>query len=171
MTAYILRKMLKHLVVLILINSVYISLHRISKSSHAEYDIKLVKQQSQNVLITASAIGVSSAAISILLVFMMQWNENILVVIASVFISVGLGRQIVATALDAVTTSMNAFLSSWASTLRLLAKNRLTSEWRSIEDQVEAILLGKKLEYSLPAELEGVKRDSPQVYKYLDESK
>jgi hypothetical protein len=66
---------------------------------------------------------------------------------------------------------MNAFLSSWASIVHLLAKDRQTSEWRLIEDRVEAILLGKKLEYNLPVKLQGVKPNSPQVYKYLDESK
>jgi hypothetical protein len=172
MTAYLLRKMLNHLAVLIIVNSVYISLRRIHKSSsHVNYDMKLVKQQSRNVLITATAIGVSFGVISFLIVFMIQWNQNILVVIAGFFISIGMARQIVSTALDAVTTTMNAFLSSWASIVHLLAKDRQTSEWRLIEDRVEAILLGKKLEYNLPVKLHGAKPNSLQVYKYLDESK
>jgi hypothetical protein len=136
--------MLSHLAVLLLVNTVYISLRRIGKpSSHVDYDIKLVKQQIQNVL----------------------------VVIAAFFISVGMARQIVSAALDAVTTDMNAFLSSWVSTLHLLAKDRQTSEWRLIEDRVEVILLGKNLEYDLPVKLHGVKPNSPQVYKYLNERK
>ena len=80
-------------------------------------------------------------------------------------------RQIISTALDAVTTNMNAFLSSWASTLNLLAKDRQTSEWRLIQDRIEAILLGKKLEYNFPVKLHGVEPNSPPVYKYLDERK
>ena len=82
-----------------------------------------------------------------------------------------MARQIVSAALDAVTTNMNAFLSSWVSTLHLLAKDRQTSEWRLIEDRVELILLGKNLEYDLPVKLHGVKPNSPQVYKYLNERK
>ena len=174
LTEYILRKMLRHLAVLIFVNTVYISLHRTGKSSsqHTEYDIKLVKQQMQDVLITAVSIGVTFGAISFLLVLIIQWNQNILVVIAAFFISVGMARQIVSTALDAVTTNMNAFLSSWASTLDLLARNRpATSEWRSIEEQVRIILLGDKLGYNLPTELYGEKQDSPQVYNYLNKSK
>ena len=66
---------------------------------------------------------------------------------------------------------MNAFLSSWVSTLHLLAKDRQTSEWRLIEDRVEVILLGKNLEYDLPVKLHGVKPNSPQVDKYLNERK
>jgi hypothetical protein len=172
MAAYLLRKMLSHLAVLIFVNSVYVSLHRISKSSsYVEYDIKLVNQQLRDVLSTAAAIGVSFGVISFLIVFMIQWNQNILVVIAAFFISVGMTRQIIATALDVVTTNMNAFLSSWASIVHLLAKDKQTSEWRLIEERVEAILLGKKLNYDLPVKLHGVKPNSPQVYKYLDESK
>ncbi len=172
MGTYILRKMLNHLAVLIFVNTVYVSLRHIGKSSYVEYDMNLVKQQMQDVLITAAAIGVSFAAISFFVVLIIQWDQNIMVVIAAFFISVGMGRQITATALDAVTTSMNSFLSSWASTLHLLAKNRLmTPEWRSIENHVEAIFLGKKLEYDLPAKLAGVKPDSPQLYKFLNESK
>jgi hypothetical protein len=164
--------MLNHLAVLIFVNSVYVSLHHINKSSsHVEYDRKLVKQQMQDVLITAAAIGVSFGAISFLIVFMIQWNQSILIVIAAFFISAGMARQLVATSLDAVTTNMNAFLSSWASIVHLLAKDRQTSEWRLIEDRVEAILLGEKLNYDLPVKLHGVKPNSPQVYKYLDESK
>lgn len=172
MTVYILRKMLSHLAVLLLVNTVYISLRRIGKpSSHVDYDIKLVKQQIQDVLISAAAIGVSFGALAFLLVLMIQWNQNVLVVIAAFFISVGMARQIVSAALDAVTTDMNAFLSSWVSTLHLLAKDRQTSEWRLIEDRVEVILLGKNLEYDLPVKLHGVKPNSPQVYKYLNERK
>lgn len=172
MTVYILRKMLSHLAVLLLVNTVYISLRRIGKpSSHVDYDIKLVKQQVQDVLISAAAIGVSFGALAFLLVLMIQWNQNVLVVIAAFFISVGMARQIVSAALDAVTTDMNAFLSSWVSTLHLLAKDRQTSEWRLIEDRVEVILLGKNLEYDLPVKLHGVKPNSPQVYKYLNERK
>jgi len=164
--------MLSHLAVLLLVNTVYISLRRAGKpSSHVDYDIKLVKQQMQDVLISAVAIGISFGAFSFLLVLMIQWNQNVLVVIAAFFISVGMARQIVSAAVDAVTTNMNAFLSSWVSTLHLLAKDRQTSEWRLIEDRVEVILLGKKLEYDLPVKLHGVKPNSPQVYKYLNERK
>jgi hypothetical protein len=164
--------MLSHLAVLLFVNTVYISLRRIGKpSSHVDYDIKLVKQQTQNVLISAAAIGLSFGALAFLLVLMIQWNQNILVVIAAFFISVGMARQIVSAALDAVTTNMNAFLSSWVSTLHLLAKDRQTSEWRLIEDRIEAIFLGKTLEYDLPDELHEVKPNSPQVYKYLNERK
>jgi hypothetical protein len=98
-----------------------------------------------------------------------------MILIAAVFISFGTGRQIFASALDVVTTNLNAFLSSWASILLLLAKNRLmvtTTDWRSIESRVEMILISRRLEYNLPAKLDGVKPESQQILlEYLDEHK
>jgi hypothetical protein len=172
MIAYILRKMLKHLAVLIFVNIVFIFLIRVPKPSHVKYDMKLVKQPTRDIIVSATLISISFSAISILLIDLIQWNQNIPVVIAGFFISVGAGRQIFATAMDAVTTNMNGFLSSWASILHLLAKDRMTTpEWSHIETQVELMLFGKGLQYDLPAKLDRVKPDSPQVYKYLDEHK
>jgi hypothetical protein len=171
MIAYILRNMLKHLAVLIFVNVVFIFFIRIPKSSHVEYDMKLVKQPMRDIIISATLISISFSAISVLLVSLIQWNQSIPVVIAGFFISIGVGRQIFATAMDAVTSNMNGFLSSWASILHLLAKDRTTPEWSSIETRVELILFGKGLQYELPAKLDRVKPDSPQVYKYLDEHK
>jgi hypothetical protein len=172
MIAYILRKMLKHLAVIIFVNTLFILFIRIPKSSHVKYDMKLVKQPTRDILVSATLISISFSVISVLLISLDQWNQNILVVIAGFFISIGMGRQIFATAMDAVTTNMNSFLSSWASILHLLAKDRMTmSEWSSIETQVELILFGKGLQYELPAKLDRVKPDSLQVSKYLNEHK
>ncbi len=98
-----------------------------------------------------------------------------MIVIAAVFISLGTGRQIFASALDVVTTNLNAFLSSWTSTLLLLAKNMpmvTTTDWRSIERRIEVILMSRGLEYNLPAKLDAVKPESRQILlEYLDEHK
>jgi hypothetical protein len=98
-----------------------------------------------------------------------------MVIIAAVFISLGTGRQIFASAMDVVTTNLDAFLSSWASTLLLLVRNRLmvtTTDWRSIERRLELILMSRGLEYNLPVKLDGVKPESQQILlEYLDEHK
>jgi hypothetical protein len=172
MITYILRKMLKHLAVLIFVNIVFFFLIRIPKSSHVGYDMKLVKQPKRDI-ISATLISISFSAISLFLINLIQWNKDILIVISGFFISLGAGRQIFATAMDAVTTNMNSFLSSWASILHLLAKDRMatTPEWGSIEIQIELLLFGRGLQYELPAKLDRAKSDSPQVSKYLDEHK
>ena len=107
--------------------------------SGAEYNIKLIGQPTNYFKFSAAVIGISSAVIAILIV--MVFTQNVMILIAAVFISLGTGRQIFASALDVVTTNLNAFVSSWASTLLLLAKNRLmvtTTDWRSIEIRIGA---------------------------------
>jgi hypothetical protein len=96
---------------------------RKSTKSGAEYNIKLIGQPTNYFKLSAAVIGISSAVIAILIVIV--FDQNVMIVIAAVFISLGTGRQIFASALVVVTTNLNAFLSFWASTLLLLVKNRL----------------------------------------------
>ena len=166
------KEMVKHLFNLLFVNALFIFLVRKRTKSGAEYNIKLIGQPTNYFRSSAAAIGISFAVIAILIVIV--FTQNVMIVIAAVFISLGAGRQIFASALDVVTTNLNAFLSSWASTLLLLAKNRLmvtTTEWHSIESRVELILISTR-EYNLPVKLDGVKPESQQILlEYLDEHK
>ena len=170
---FIMKEMVKHLVNLLFVNGIFIFLvHKRTKSA-AEYNIKLIGQPTNYFEFSAAVIGISSAVIAILIVIV--FDQNIMVVIAAVFISLGTGRQIFASALDVVTTNLNAFLSSWASTLLLLARNRLmvttTTDWNTIESQVKLILISTR-RYNLPVKLDGVKPESQQILlEYLDEHK
>ena len=171
---FIMKEMVKHLVNLLFVNALFIFLVRKRTKSGTEYNIKLIGQPTNYFKNSAAAIGISSAVIAILIVVV--FSQNVMIVIAAVFISLGTGRQIFASALDVVTTNLNAFLSSWASTLLLLAKNRMmvttTTDWRSIESRVELILISRGLEYNLPIKLDGVKPESQQILlEYLDEHK
>lgn len=168
----IIKEMVKHLFNLLFVNALFIFLVRKRTKSGAEYNIKLIGQPTNYCRSSAAAIGISFAVIAILIVIV--FDQNVRIVIAAVFISLGAGRQIFASALDVVTTNLNAFLSSWASTLLLLAKNRLmvtTTDWRSIESRVQLILISTR-EYNLPVKLDGVKPESQQILlEYLDEHK
>lgn len=168
----IIKEMVKHLFNLLFVNALFIFLVRKRTKSGAEYNIKLIGQPTNYFRFSAAAIGISFAVIAILIVIV--FDQNVRIVIAAVFISLGAGRQIFASALDVVTTNLNAFLSSWASTLLLLAKNRLmvtTTDWRSIESRVQLILISTR-EYNLPVKLDGVKPESQQILlEYLDEHK
>ena len=170
---FVMKEMVKHLANLLFVNGLFIFLVRKRTKSGAEYNIKLIGQPTNYFKYSAAVIGISFAVIAILIV--MVFNQNIMIVIAAVFISLGTGRQIFASALDVVTTNLNAFVSSWASTLLLLAKNRLmvtTTDWRSIESRVELILISRRLEYNLPVKLDGVTPESQQILlEYLDEHK
>ena len=169
---YIMKEMVQHLGNLLFVNGVFTFLVRKRTKSGAEYNIKLIGQPTKFKL-SAAVIGISFAVIAILIVIV--FTQNIMIVIAAVFISLGTGRQIFASALDVVTTNLNAFLSSWTSTLLLLAKNRpmvTTTDWRSIESRIELILMSTGLEYNLPVKLDGVKPESQQILlEYLDEHK
>jgi hypothetical protein len=170
---FVIKEMVKHLANLLFVNGLFIFLVRKRTKSGAEYNFKLIAQPTNYFKYSAAVIGISFAVIAILIV--MVFDQNIMIIIAAVFISLGTGRQIFASALDVVTTNLNAFVSSWASTLLLLAKNRLmvtTTDWRSIESRVELILISRRLEYKLPVKLEGVTPESQQILlEYLDEHK
>jgi hypothetical protein len=96
-----------------------------------------------------------------------------MVIIAAVFISLGTGRQIFASALDIITSNLNSFLSSWASTLLLLAKDRqmvtTTIDWRDVQSQVKLILISTK-GYRLPDELDKGKPET-LLLEYFNEHK
>jgi len=170
---FIVKEMVKHLFNLLFVNALFIFLVRKRTKSGAEYNIKLIGQPTNYFKKIAAAIGISFWVIAILIVVV--FSQNVMIIIAAVFISLGTGRQIFASALDVVTTNLNAFLSSWASTLLLLAKNRMMvtpTDWRSIESQFEQMLISRRLEYNLPVKLDGVKPESQQILlEYLDEHK
>jgi hypothetical protein len=170
---FIVKEMVKHLVNLLFVNALFIFVVRKRRKSGAVYNIKLIGQPTNYFKFSAAVIGISSTVIAILIVIV--FDQNAMIVIAAIFISLGTGRQIFASALDVVTTNLDAFLSSWASTLLLLARNRLmvtTTDWRSIERRLELILMSRGLGYNLPVKLDGVKPESQQILlEYLDEHK
>jgi hypothetical protein len=170
---FVIKEMIKHIANLLFVNALFIFLVRKRTKSGAKYNIKLIGQPTNYFKFGAAIIGISFSVIAILIV--MVFTQNIMILIAAVFISLGTGRQIFASALDVVTTNLNTFVSSWASTLLLLAKNRLmvtTTDWRSIESRLEQIIISRRLEYNLPVKLDGVTPESQQILlEYLDEHK
>ncbi len=172
---FIMKEMVKHLVNLLFVNAIVVFLLRRRTKSGAEYNIKLIGQPTHYFEFSAAVIGIASWVIAVLIVI--SFDQNIMIVIAAVFISLGTGRQIFASALDVVTTNLNSFLSSWASTILLLARSRLmvttttTSDWNIIESKVDLIVVSTR-KYNLPVKLDGVKPESQQILlDYLDEHK
>ena len=173
---FIIKEMIKHLVILLFINGIFLFLINKRTKSVTEYNIKLIGQPTHYFEFSAAVIGIASWVIAVLIVI--SFDQNIMIVIAAVFISLGTGRQIFASALDVVTTNLNSFLSSWASTILLLARSRLmvtttttTSDWNNIESKVDLIVVSTR-KYNLPVKLDGVKPESQQILlEYLDEHK
>jgi hypothetical protein len=170
---FVIKEMTKHLANLLFVNGLFIFLVRKRTKSGAGYDIKLIGQPTNYFKFGAAVIGLSFAVIAILIV--MVFTQNVMIIIAAVFISLGTARQIFASALDVVTTNLNTFISSWASTLLLLAKNRpkvSTTDWASKATQAEMIIVSRRLEYNLPLKLDGVTPESQQILlEYLNEKK
>lgn len=170
---FVIKEMTKHLANLLFVNGLFIFLVRKRTNSVAGYNIKLIGQPTNHFKFGAALIGLSFAVIATLIV--MAFTQNVFVIVAAVFISLGTGRQIFASALDVVTTDLNTFISSWASTLLLLAKNRpmvSTTDWGSKANQVEMIIFSRRLEYNLPLKLDGVTPESQQILlEYLNEKK
>ena len=163
--------MVKHLVNLLFVNGVFVFLVHKRSNSKAEYNIKLIRQQTNNIKFSAAVIGTWSTVTAILIV--MAFHQDLMIVIAAIFISLGTGRQLFGSALDVVTTNLNTFLSSEASTLLLLAKNRqteTTTDWSVVESQVKLIMTSIR-SYNLPAELYGVNPESDHLIDYLNKHK
>jgi len=170
---FVIKEMTKHLANLIFVSGLFLFLLRKKTKSGAGYNIKLIEQPTNYFVFGAAIIGISFAVVAVLIV--MLFTQNVMILIAAVFISLGTGRQIFASALDVVTTNLNTFNSSWASTLLLLAKNRprvSTTDWDSIGTRVEMMIVSRRLEYNLPVKLDSVTPESQQILlEYLDEHK
>jgi hypothetical protein len=169
--AFITKEMVKHLVNLLFVNGQFMFLIHKKAKSVTKYNIKLIGQPTNHYKFSAAIIGLSSVVIAILIVFV--FDQDVMVIIAAVFISLGTGRQIFASALDIITTNLNSFLSSWASTLLFFSKNRqmettTTTDWAKIESQVKLILISTQ-GYNPPVELDKVKPETQHILlEYLN---
>jgi hypothetical protein len=170
--AFITIEMVKHLVNLLFVNGLFMFLIHKKTKSATKYNVKLIGHPTNHYEFSAAMIGLSSVVIAILIVI--TFDQNVMVIIAAVFISLGTGRQIFASALDIITTNLNSFLSSWASTLLFFAKNRqmvLTADWAKIESQVKLILISTQ-GYNPPVEPDSVKPETQYILlEYLNEHK
>src|SRR5215471_17689257 len=101
---FVIKEMTKHLANLLFVNGFFIFLVRKRTKSGAGYNIKLIRQPTNYFKFGAAVIGLSFAVIAILIVTAIK-EGAVLIIIAAVFISLGTGRQIFASALDVVTTN------------------------------------------------------------------
>ena len=97
---FVIKEMVKHLANLLFVNALFIFLVRKRTKSGAEDTIKLIGQPTNYFKYSAAVIGISFAVIAILIV--MVFTQNPMILIAVLFISLGTGRQIFASALDVV---------------------------------------------------------------------
>ena len=169
MITYIVKEMLLHLVVRLVLSASFVALRQ--KRSPREYNIELIRQQEREILISAAVIGIAFGALATLLVIMIKGDDSILIVMAGVLLSIGLSQQIMSIGLDAITLSLNGFISSWNSVLNLLAKQKAKPEWRFIENETHQIFINPHIVYILPSQLDEPKPSLEKITKYLGEHK
>ncbi len=166
MAPYILREMLQHLLNRLL--STLILFDLLKKREEPTYDMILIAQKERTIAVNAMMLGAAFGALAIWLVLVIKGSENIMIVIAGIFLSFGLVQQIVSVGLDTVTMNLGRFMSSWNSILNTLAKHRNTPEWQRLRDATEEIFVFPQIIHALPY---SIKENSSveAVTSYLDE--
>ena len=87
----VIKEMTKHLANLLFVSGLFLFLVRKRRKSGAGYNIKLIGQPTNYFVFGAALIGISFAVIAVLIV--MLFTQNVMILIAAVFISVGTGRR------------------------------------------------------------------------------
>ena len=169
MIAYIVKEMLRHLVLRLVLSATFVVLRQ--RKPVTEYNTSLIKLKERDVLVSAASLGIFFSAVTIAFVASSKGGTNEMVVAAGVLLSIGLSQQIMSIGIDAVTTNLNGFLSSWNSVVYLLAKQRGNPEWRFIENEANQVFIYPHIVYVLPPELDELKVASAKIIKYVDEHK
>ena len=167
MNSYIIKEMLRHLVVRVVLSATFIALRQ--RRSPREYNIDLIWREEREIITSAAIIGIVFGVLTTWLVVMIKGDDSILIVIAGILLSIGLSQQVMSISLDAITVSLNGFISSWNSVFNLLAKQRAKAEWRFIENETHQIFINPHVIYLLPSELDEPKPSMEKITKYLDE--
>lgn len=150
MTPFVIREMLQHLAFRLASTAALVGLLHIE--SGTKYDMNLIRQKERTLVLNVMLLGIAFGAIAIWLVFAIKADDGSLMILAAgVLLSLGLMQQIISLALDAVTTSLSRFLSTWNSIINLLAKQKTAAEWRAVQTETEEIFIFPQLSYSLPA--------------------
>lgn len=160
--------MLKHLVFRLVSSATFITLRQ--RRVSAEYNIRLIKCREREFLIAAAFIGIAFGILTTGLVVSIKGNETLIVVAAGILLAIGLSQQIMSIGLDAVTLSLNVFISTWNSILFQLARQRPSPEWRFIENEASKVFIYPHIVYSLPAELYESKIGTTRIIQYLTQN-
>ena len=167
MIVYIVKEMLKHVVVRLVSTATFTTLRQ--KRSYTEYNMQLIKHHEREFLISAALIGIAFGILATWLVVMIKGDESILIVVAGILLAIGLSQQIMSIGLDAITLSLNGFISAWNSILFQFARQKPSPEWRFIENEASQIFIYPHIVYALPSELSGAKIGTAKIIQYLTE--
>lgn len=165
MNFYIINVMTKHIVLRILLLSAFTKKRYVEKT----YNIRLINVHENEIINSALFIATIFGIITILLVSHLK-GSNINIIIASILLSIGLGQQFIALAIDVLVINLNNFISVWNSIIYTLARMKHNDEWRYIENECSKIFIYPHIIYSLPKDL-GVKASLTKLVGYIMEKK
>ncbi|MFQ5920822.1 MAG: hypothetical protein ACE5JV_02260 [Nitrososphaerales archaeon] len=167
MIAYIVRQMLRHLVIRLVMSATFVVLRQ--RREATEYNSRLINLATRDVLVSAALLGIIFAAITIIFVASIKGGANVLTVAAGMLLSIGLSQQIMSIGIDAVTINLNGFLTSWNSILYLISRKRASPEWRFIENEAHQVFIHPHIVYAVPAKLDQLKVSTAQIITYVNE--
>jgi len=166
MNNYIIIAMLKHIVVRILFSTVLLTYKRLKRG----YDIRLVKVNEDEVIISALLIGTIFALIIISSTIYFK-GSNYMIIIASILLAIGLSQQLISLSIDVIVVNLNNFISEWNSILSVITKIRHSNEWRYFENECNKIFIYPHIIYSLPADIRQPKIGIDAIIKYIEDHK
>ncbi len=166
MIAYIVKEMLRHLVLRLVMSATFVVLRQ--KREVTEYDIRFINLRERDVLVSAALLGIIFSAIAIAFVASIKGGTNVMTVAAGILLAIGLSQQIMSIGIDAITRSLNGFLTCWNSVIYLLARQKTSPEWRFIENETHQVFIHPQIVYALPGELDELKVPTAKIIRYLE---
>jgi hypothetical protein len=124
-----------------------------TEQSPLKYDMKIVRTSVNEALRSATLLGLTFTGIMIILIALIQGLEKPTILLAAIFLSMGLGQQIISVVLDVVITDLRAYISNWNSVLYILARMKKSLEWRFIENEAHIIFIYPYITFSIPPKL------------------
>lgn len=159
MNVYIIIAMLKHIV-----RTVFPTI--IFKDKKNVYDIRLVKINEREVILSAILISTIFFIIAASLIVYIR-GEHIFITFAGLLLAIAFAQQLISVCIDAITTNLNNFISTWNSTLYTLSRIRKGDEWRYVENESNRIFIYPHIIYTLPNIINEPKVSSNKLIKYL----
>jgi hypothetical protein len=163
MNGYIIVAMFKHIA-----RTVFPTI--IFKDIKSIYDIRLVKINEREVILSAILIGTIFFIIAAALILYIR-GDHILITFAGLLLAIAFAQQLISVCIDTITTNLNNFISTWNSTLYTLSRIRKGDEWRYVENESNRIFIYPHIIYTLPNTINEPKVYSNTLIKYLIDHK
>lgn len=134
-------------------------------------DIRVIRANEDEIFRSASVVAAAFAISMILLISFFQGLANPGIVVAGVFLALGISQQIISVSMDVISSDMRGFISRWNTVIHLLARAKGGLEWRFIEDEATKIFIYPHILYTLPQVLGIGKVRIGELLGYIDRNR